>query len=93
LVYTHLAISGYDITMGKLGSKEVDFVCTRNGEKLYVQVADLIPDNRVWEREFSTLLAINDNYPQMVVTMDEAIGKQYQGITHIHIREFLGEYR
>lgn len=93
LVYTHLAISGYDITIGKLGNKEIDFVCTRNGEKLYVQVAYLIPDNRVWEREFNALLAIKDNYPKMVVTMDEAIGKQHQGITHIHIREFLSDYR
>jgi predicted AAA+ superfamily ATPase len=93
LVYNHLAISGYDLTIGKTGNKEIDFVCTRNGEKLYVQVAYLIPDNRVWEREFSTLLAIKDNYPKMVVSMDEAIGKQYQGINHIHIREFLSEYR
>lgn len=93
LAYTHLAISGYDITIGKLGNNEIDFVCTRNGEKLYVQVAYLIPDNRVWEREFNNLLAIKDNYPKMVVSMDEAIGKQYQGITHIHIREFLSNYR
>ncbi|MCG3121490.1 MAG: hypothetical protein ALAOOOJD_04608 [bacterium] len=93
LVYTHLAISGYDITVGKIGNQEIDFVCTRDDEKLYVQVAYLIPDNRVWEREFNNLLAIPDNYPKMVVSMDEAIGKQYQGIVHVHIREFLSAYR
>lgn len=76
-----------------MGNQEIDFVCTRGGEKLYVQVAYLIPDNRVWEREFNNLLAIQDNYPKMVVSMDEAIGKQYQGIAHLHIREFLSEYR
>lgn len=93
LVYTHLAISGYDIAIGKIGNKEIDFVCTRDDQKLYVQVAYLIPDNRVWEREFDNLLAIQDNYPKMVVSMDEAIGKQYQGIAHLHIREFLSAYR
>jgi len=58
-----------------------------------VQVAYLIPDQRVWEREFDNLLAIQDNYPKIVVSMDEAIGKQYRGIAHIHIREFLRAYR
>jgi predicted AAA+ superfamily ATPase len=93
LAYSHLALSGYDIAIGRIGNKEIDFVCTRDDEKLYVQVAYLIPDNRVWEREFNNLLAIQDNYPKFVVSMDEAIGKQYQGIKHIHIREFLSEYR
>jgi predicted AAA+ superfamily ATPase len=93
LVYSHLALSGYDIVIGRIGNKEIDFVCTRDDKKLYVQVAYLISDNRVWEREFNNLLAIHDNYPKMVVSMDEAIGKQYQGIYHMHIREFLSEYR
>jgi len=93
VVYTHLAISGYDIAIGKMGNKEIDFVCTRDEKKLYVQVAYLIPNDRAWDREFNNLLTIKDNYPKMVVSMDEAVGKQYEGITHIHIREFLSEYR
>ena len=58
-----------------------------------MQVAYLIPDQRAWEREFANLLAIQDNYPKMVVSMDEAIGNQYRGVAHVHTREFLRMYR
>jgi predicted AAA+ superfamily ATPase len=93
LVFNHLAISGYQIMVGKIGNQEVDFIGTRNGEKLYIQVAYLLPDQNAWEREFGNLLAIKDNYPKMVVSMDELIGKQHEGISHIHVRDFLSEYR
>ncbi|MCI0511612.1 ATP-binding protein [candidate division KSB1 bacterium] len=93
LVYHHLALSGYTITVGKIGNKEIDFVCTRDTEKLYVQVAYLIPDNLAWEREFGNLLAINDNFPKLVLSMDEIIGKSSLGIGQLHIRDFLSEYR
>ncbi|NUO84295.1 ATP-binding protein, partial [candidate division KSB1 bacterium] len=93
LVFSHLAISGYHVTVGKMGDKEIDFIATRENEKLYVQVAYLIPHEKAWEREFNNLLAIKDNYPKIVVSMDEAIGKQFQGIGHMHIRNFLSEYR
>ena len=93
LVYNHLVISGYQITVGKMGTREVDFICTRNDEKLYVQVTYLIPDETTWQREFGNLLEIKDNFPKMVVSMDEVIGKQHEGISHIHIRDFLTEYR
>jgi predicted AAA+ superfamily ATPase len=76
-----------------MGNKEVDFIGTRNGEKLYVQVAYLIPDENTWEREFGNLLEIKDNFPKIVVSMDEMIGKQYKGIQHYNIREFLNDYR
>ena len=92
LVFNHLAICGYQIMVGKIGNREVDFVGTRNGEKLYVQVAYLLPDQNAWDREFGNLLDIKDNYPKMVVSMDEMIGKEYEGISHVHIREFLATY-
>jgi len=93
LVYNHLAISGYQITVGQMGAREVDFVGIRNNEKIYIQVAYLLPDEAAWEREFGNLLEIKDNYPKMVVSMDEMIGKQHEGISHFHIREFLAEHR
>lgn len=93
LVFNHLTISGYDITVGKIGDKEIDFICTRNGEKLYVQVAYLISSDEVWKREFENLLSIKDNFPKIVVSMDEMTGKQYEGITHVHILEFLQNYQ
>ncbi len=93
LVLSHLIVSGYDVTVGKVGSKEIDFIGKKNGEKLYVQVAYLIPDENTWEREFGNLLEIKDNFPKIVVSMDEMTGKQYKGINHYNIREFLNEYR
>jgi len=91
LVFLHLKISGFDVKVGKLDNREVDFVCERAGEKIYVQVAYLITDTTVRDREFGNLLAIKDNYPKMVVSMDEMAGGKYKGIEHLNIIDFLGE--
>lgn len=75
--------------VGKLGNKEIDFVCEKQGEKIYIQVAYLITEQNK-EREVGNLLEIKDNYPKFVVSMDEFISdKKYEGINHIHIRDFL----
>ena len=75
--------------VGKMGKKEVNFVCEKGGERLYIQVAYLITDNKVKEREFGNLLTIPDNFPKMVISMDEITGGSYQGIQHLHIEDFL----
>ena len=62
------------LCIGRDRDKEVDFVAERNGEKLYVQVAYSVMDSKIHEREFGNLLAIPDNYPKIVVTMDELEG-------------------
>lgn len=90
LVFLHLKTSGYKITVGKLKDKEIDFVCTRGGEKLYVQVAYLIDSQKIIDREFGNLLKIEDNYPKLVVSMDEVVGDKYKGIEQVNIRKFLG---
>ncbi|MEA2113101.1 MAG: ATPase, partial [Patescibacteria group bacterium] len=89
LVFLHMQIAGYKVTIGKLGNKEVDFVCEKNDKRLYIQVAYRITEeNR--EREFGNLLAIPDNCPKIVVSMDEMIDKsEYKGIKQFNIREFL----
>ncbi len=89
VVFMHLKIAGYEVHVGKLGDREVDFVCERHGERMYVQVAYMIPDDKVRDREFGNLLGIPDNYPKYVVSMDEPVGGSYQGIRHIHAEEFL----
>ena len=89
LVFLHLKIWGYRVNIGKLGDKEIDFVCEKEGERLYIQVAYLITNQAVQNREFGNLLSIKDNYPKIVVSMDEMIGGQYKGIKHINIRNFL----
>ncbi len=92
-VYQHLLICGYDIFVGKSGDKEIDFVAERNGETLYIQVTSYLSDDKVIEREFGNLLAIPDNYPKMVVSLDEFSGSStYKGIMHQILLEFLSKY-
>lgn len=89
LFFLHLKMAGYAVTVGQLGAKKIDFVAKRRDEILYVQVAYHLSDDTVRKREFGNLLAIPDNYRKIVVSMDEMSGGNYQGIEHIHIREFL----
>ena len=89
IVYIHLRAAGYDVMIGQSGNREVDFVCNKAGNRLYIQVAYLIPDQAVREREFGNLLKIPDNYPKMVISMDPVTEGSYKGIRHMHIEEFL----
>jgi len=91
LVFLHLQILGYKITVGQLKDKEIDFVCEKNNKKVYVQVAYLI-NNKNKDREFGNLLQIKDNHPKIVVSSDEFIGNsEYKGIKHLNIRNFLSK--
>jgi predicted AAA+ superfamily ATPase len=74
-----------------LGTEEIDFVCKRNGEILYVQVSLELSKQETIEREFGNLLKIQDNYPKMVITEDNFNGNSYEGIRHCSIRQFLME--
>lgn len=89
VVYNHLLFRGYTITIGAIGDKEIDFIATKNGEKIYVQVALVITDETTIEREYGNLLKIADNYIKMVVCLNEFSGVSYQGITILSLREFL----
>ncbi|MCD4663942.1 MAG: ATP-binding protein [Bacteroidales bacterium] len=89
LVYNYLLQQGYSITTGTENNKEIDFVCERKGEKLYVQVAYIISDEKTRQREFGNLLAIPDNHPKYVVTMDPFTGNTYKGINHVHVKDFM----
>jgi predicted AAA+ superfamily ATPase len=89
VVLEHLLFCGYDVKIGQINNLEIDFVCERGGEKLYVQVTYLLQDEKTIDREFGNLLKINDNYPKIVVSMDEFTGNTYEGIQHIYLRKFL----
>ena len=71
IVYLELLRRGYTVTVGKVGDREIDFVCDKQGERLYVQVAYLLADENTIKREFGVYDAIKDNFPKYVVTMDE----------------------
>ncbi|MDA2936071.1 ATP-binding protein [Patescibacteria group bacterium AH-259-L05] len=89
IVFLHLRVWGYKITVGQLGDREIDFVCQKQGKKLYVQVAYLITNKKIQEREFGNLLDIKDNYPKIVVSMDEMAAGEYRGIKHARVIDFL----
>jgi hypothetical protein len=89
LIFSYLKMAGYDVTVGNLQGKEIDFAAVKNGKKTYIQASYLITgENR--EREFGNLLAIQDNFPKYVISMDKMIGESdYMGIKHISIRDLL----
>ncbi len=89
IVYNHLLFLGYDITIGKLNNKEIDFVCKKNNEKLYVQVSYVLSDQKIIDREFGNLLKIKDNFPKLVISTDKFKVQTYEGIKHINIIDFL----
>lgn len=91
IVYQHLINIGYNVTVGQLQAGEIDFVCTRKaGTKRYIQVAYLIADDAKREREFGNLRNIKDNYPKYVVSMTPLVTRNDDnGITHLHLRNFL----
>lgn len=92
MVYIHLKNNDYTVMVGKLGDKEIDFVGEKNGTKIYIQVCYLLSDEKVKEREFGNLLLIQDNYPKIVVSLDEYAPSNVKGIQHIHLRNFLSEF-
>lgn len=88
IVAVELVRRGYDVTVGKVGAKEVDFVAARGAERLYVQVAYLMPTPETRAREFAALEAIDDNYPKFVLSLDE-FDFSAGGIRHQPIPDFL----
>ncbi|MCH4179597.1 MAG: ATP-binding protein [Megasphaera sp.] len=88
IVYLELIRRGYTVTVGKYGTKEVDFVAARQDQKIYVQVTYLLAAPETVNREFGVYAAIRDNYPKYVVSMDE-FDMSREGIKHKNIRDFL----
>jgi len=92
-VYNHLLWRGYQVKTGQIGSLEIDFVAEKVNERLYVQVAYHLDTPETIEREFGNLRRIPDNYPKLVVTMDDNFPNTSEGIRHLNLRSFLaGEF-
>lgn len=88
LVYNQLIYEDYKVFIGKHQDREIDFVAQKGVETKYIQVAYQLPDEKVREREFGNLLKIEDNYEKIVVSADE-FAKDFKGIKHMHILQFL----
>jgi len=94
VVYLELLRRGYDVCIGKIGKAEIDFVATKQENRLYIQITERIEREETEEREYGQLLGIADNYPKYVLRTDEFADGNYRGIKTMHIADFLlsGEY-
>lgn len=79
---------GYKVSIGKIGDREIDLVCDKNGKRVYIQVCYMLASDKTEEREFGAYLGVADNYPKYVLSMDE-FDFSRDGIIHMNIREFL----
>ena len=89
VVYLELLRRGYGVYIGKTPDGEVDFVATRQGEKLYVQVTQEITSEKTEKREYERLLEIHDNYPKYVLLTNDFAGGNHEGIQTMHVADFL----
>ena len=89
VVYLELCRRGYTVHIGKQLDNEIDFVATRQNDKLYVQVTQRIDSEKTEKREYDRLLEIRDNYPKYVLRTDEFAGGNYEGIKTMHVADFL----
>ena len=89
LIYIELLRRGYEVYVGQYNDIEIDFIAIKPNERVYYQVSRSIMDEKVEEREKKSLLAINDNYKKVILTMDNVKNKQIDGIEVINIIDFL----
>ena len=87
VVYFELKRRGYEVYIGKNGTKEIDFVAVRRDERIYVQVCRRLPEES--DREIANLLEIRDHYPKYVVTLDELAAGNVNGVKIVHLADFL----
>ena len=88
IIYMESLRRGYTITVGKSGTKEIDFICQKQDQKVYIQVTYLLASEETIQREFGIYDSIHDNFPKYVVSMDE-LDFSRNGIKHRNIKEFL----
>ena len=91
LVFFELIRRGYTVYVGQSGALEVDFVAEKQEEKIYIQVAYLMNDEKTIEREFGNLMQISDNFPKMVLSLDDFWPRNREGILRRNILDFLLE--
>lgn len=92
IIYLELFRRGYDVYVGKLYNNEIDFIATKQENKLYIQVAREIGLQDTEKREYRRLLDIRDNYPKYVLRTDAFAGGNYEGIITMHVADFLLSY-
>ena len=89
IVFLELKRRGYQVYVGKLDSREIDFIAEKQGEKIYLQVVYKMESSQTAEREFLPLLSIDDQYPKYVISMDDFWKDSMDGVKHMYISDFL----
>ena len=89
IVYFELLRRGFDVSIGKIGNLEVDFIAANANEKMYIQVTESMKNESVRERELKPLQKIHNNYKKMVIALDKAIDDEYDGIQSVDVIEWL----
>lgn len=87
IVFLELKRRGYQVYVGKNGTKEIDFIAEKRDEKLYVQVCRTLPEDS--DREYDNLMEIRDNYPKYIVTLDSLACGNENGIRTVYLSDFL----
>jgi len=89
IVFLELRSRGYKVSIGKYNALEIDFIATKNNEKLYIQVAYLIANDKVYNREFGNLEKIKDNHKKLVLSLDKHLSPNKNGIEWSNLIDFL----
>ena len=89
VVYFELIRHGYDVSIGKIGNAEIDFIATKANDKMYVQVTESMESEDVRKRELAPLQKINDNYEKIILSLNPGLDSSYDGIKSINLIDWL----
>ena len=91
IIYLELIRRGYSVYVGKIDDMEIDFVAQNSQGNTYIQVAASVRDENTLKRELRSLQAVKDNYPKMILTLDDDPESDYNGILRKNALEWLLE--
>lgn len=91
IVFFELLRRGYDVAIGKIGDAEIDFIASNSETKIYIQVTESMASEEVRRRELAPLIKIKDNYPKIVLSLEQGLDASYEGIESVNIINWLME--